>query len=192
MTKINTSLFSANEHALQQAYGDCPECDGALTLRHSKNGPFLGCNHYPKCDFTKPLREYEDSVIKVIDDSSCPECQHNLAIKKGRYGLFIGCTNFPECHHIESPKENIETKVDCPSCKKGELRKRSNKHGQHFYSCSTYPSCKYVVNDPPVAHLCPVCQWPIMLEKSSSGSCFLRCPQKTCQHKVEISDDTDQ
>jgi putative DNA topoisomerase len=186
MTKINSSLFSANEHALQQAYGDCPECDGALTLRHSKNGPFLGCNHYPSCQFTKPLKEYEDSVIKVIDESVCPECQHQLAIKKGRYGLFIGCTNFPTCHHIESPKKNNdETKVACPSCKKGELHKRLNKHGHHFYSCNTYPSCKYVVNDTPIEHSCPACDWPIMLEKQTGEGRVLRCPQKTCLHKLD-------
>jgi putative DNA topoisomerase len=192
MTKINTSLFDAQEHALQQAYGDCPECDGALTLRHAKNGPFLGCNHYPSCAFTKPLKEYEDSIIKVIDESNCPECHHLLAIKKGRYGLFIGCTNFPDCHHIESPKKNTETNVACPSCKKGELRKRLNKHGHNFYSCNTYPSCKYVVNDPPVEHPCPACDWPIMLEKHSGDIAFLRCPQKTCLHKLEIKGSVDQ
>ncbi|TDF36230.1 hypothetical protein EYS14_15965 [Alteromonadaceae bacterium M269] len=189
MSKINSSLFSANEHALQQAYGDCPKCNSVLALRHSKNGPFIGCSSYPDCDYTKPLKEYQESIIKVIDGSSCPSCQHELAIKKGRYGLFIGCTNFPDCHHIESPKKSAETKIVCPSCKEGELQKRPNKHGHYFYSCNTYPKCKYVVNDPPVVHECPACNWPIMLDKSSQGQRVLRCPQKHCQHKVDIEKD---
>lgn len=184
MSKINTSLFSAHEHALQQAYGNCPECGGALVIRHSKNGPFLGCSSYPSCEYIKPLKEHEDSVIKVIDASVCPECQHQLAIKKGRYGLFIGCTNFPECHHIESPKQNKATQVKCPKCNQGELQKRTNKHGHHFYACNRYPKCKYLVNDPPVEHECPSCGWPIMLDKSSEAERILRCPQKSCNFKI--------
>ena len=28
---------------------DCPECDGKMSLRNSKHGPFYGCSNYPQC-----------------------------------------------------------------------------------------------------------------------------------------------
>jgi DNA topoisomerase-1 len=31
----------------------CPQCGGAMKLRTSRRGPFLGCSKYPKCKGTK-------------------------------------------------------------------------------------------------------------------------------------------
>ena len=35
--------------------GQCPRCGGTLVQRNGKFGPFLGCNNYPRCKFTKPI-----------------------------------------------------------------------------------------------------------------------------------------
>lgn len=179
MSKIDHSLFNADEHALQHAYGNCPLCQAKLQIRSGKSGPFLGCSRYPECHFSKALHEYQSHEVKVIDGAFCPECQSPLAVKKGRYGLFIGCTNFPQCHHIEKLEQKQESLVSCPLCRAGKLHRRTNKYGKNFFACDGYPDCRYLLNYPPVAKSCPACGWPIMMRKGHA----LVCPQKACQHK---------
>lgn len=38
----------------------CPRCGAKLKLRHGKFGDFYGCSRYPKCSFTKDIREDDD------------------------------------------------------------------------------------------------------------------------------------
>ena len=109
MSKIDHSLFSAHEHALDDNFGDCPECGKPLHIKNSKSGPFIGCTGYPECSFSKPLHDKQTTILKTLDGVACPECASDLAIKKGRFGMFIGCTNFPSCHHIEPIKEKEDT-----------------------------------------------------------------------------------
>ena len=184
MSKIDHSLFNATEHALEQVTDLCPKCQSGLKIKHAKAGPFLGCSNYPQCDFTKPLHEYENADVKVIEGSECPECQSELVIKKGRYGLYIGCSKFPECHYIKSSQAQEQDKIKCPACADGQLTKRANKFGKQFYPCDNYPHCKYAVNVKPLAHVCPKCQWPIMLEKKTASGVVLQCPQRLCGHKL--------
>lgn len=184
MSKIDHSLFNADEHALEAAFGVCPKCQSNLTIRRGKTGAFIGCSQYPQCDYSKPLHDTETTEVKVIQGSHCPECDAQLAIKKGRYGLFIGCSNFPHCHHIESIKQQSDTKLSCPSCGKGHLVKRTSKSGKNFFACDHYPHCRYVLNHQPVRQVCPHCQWPIMQEKKTAAGMVLQCPQRQCQHKM--------
>lgn len=180
MSKIDHSLFSAHEHALDGSVGNCPDCDGKLTVKRGKKAAFLGCEHYPKCQFSKPLNDNHTEEIKQIDGSHCPDCGKILAIKKGRYGLFIGCTDFPDCHYIEGVKQQTDVHVNCPKCSKGKLIKRTNKYGKTFYACDGYPKCKYLLNQKPIAKRCPACGWPVLIEKQKSAQPTLQCPQKSC------------
>lgn len=163
----------------------CPDCEGQLVIKHSKKGSFFGCSHYPTCEYTRPLVEHERIDDKVLAGSSCPKCTNVLAVKQGRYGMFIGCTNFPECDHIEDDKAKDDAGVACPSCKKGELFEQSNRFGKIFYSCNTYPKCKYVLNYPPVNQLCPECVWPVMMKRNMASGEMLFCPQKKCGFKIK-------
>lgn len=36
---------------------NCPECGGRLIERDGKYGKFLGCSHYPKCQYTENIKE---------------------------------------------------------------------------------------------------------------------------------------
>lgn len=188
MSKIDHSLFKADEHALQHAYGNCPQCDAKLQIRTGRSGPFLGCSRYPQCEFSKPLHEYQYHELKIIEDSACPDCGARLAVKKGRYGLFIGCTHFPQCHHIEKMNQKTETAIGCPACGKGKLQQRTNRFGKTFFACDGYPACKYLLNHPPVKHHCPQCDWPLMVKKQAAQGEYLQCPQRQCQHKISPSD----
>ena len=178
MSKIDHSLFHADQHALQQAFGDCPQCSAPLSLKHGKKGPFIGCSRYPDCDFSKPLHEHEDSLIKLIDGSTCPACGAELAIKKGRFGLFIGCSRFPACHHIESVKAQQDTRIDCPICHTGHIVKRANKYGKTFYACNGYPKCTFLLNHQPVAGRCERCDFALLEKRGDK----LKCADKRCQH----------
>ena len=145
--KIDQSLFTAGQHALNEAYGACPKCDGELRIKYVNKSSFLSCSNYPKCDFTQSTKKAEVSTLKVMDGSSCPECSSELAVKKGRYGMFIGCTSFPECHYIASQNKNESDDVSaCPKCKIGNLVKRQNKFGKTFIACDAYPKCKHIEN----------------------------------------------
>lgn len=183
MSKIDPSLFSAHEHALEREA--CPQCGAELVIRQGKHGPFLGCSAYPGCDFIRSLAPNGRDIEKVLEGSSCPECGQLLAIKKGRYGLFVGCTQFPLCHHIASLQESDETQIACPACDEGHLLSRTSRYGKQFYSCSRYPHCKYVVNDKPIAMACPDCGWKIMVEKRVRGALRWVCPQKGCGKQVD-------
>ncbi len=187
-SKIDQELFSAHEHALE--HQPCPKCGdapngGELQLRHGKHGPFLGCTQYPECDYIKPLHQNDGHVIKELG-VPCPACQHELVLRQGRYGMFIGCSNYPECHHIESldhkePEEESSTPA-CPECGKGHLVERKTRFGKLFYACDNYPSCKFAVNQPPIAEKCEKCGYPLLVEKKGASGVQRQCADRKCHH----------
>ena len=182
MSKIDHSLFSAHEHALADAYGDCPECGSHLAIKHGKSGPFLGCSGYPECHYTRAVYDNHIEVLTEVAGSACPICSSVMAIKKGRYGMFLGCMNFPACHYLQPLQEKNDTKVVCPSCHHGHLIERTNKYGKQFFACDDYPKCRYVVNFPPVAQTCEKCGWEVLIKKRDG----LYCPQINCDYKTDI------
>lgn len=182
MSKIDHSLFSAHEHALDHAMGECPECGKPLHVKHSKSGPFVGCSGYPACTFSKPLHDTQTTLLKTIEGAHCPQCASPLAIKKGRYGMFIGCSGFPECHYIAPLKPQEDTAVRCPKCAKGDLVARTNKYGKQFFACDHYPKCRYVLNSPPVETTCPDCGWRALIKKKGA----LHCPQPDCDYQQSL------
>lgn len=191
MSKIDPSLFSSHEHALDKDNKICPECGSELHIKHGKHGLFLGCSQYPVCHFIRPLHQSNGETIeKVLEDSHCPECDRPLAIKKGRFGLFIGCTGFPECQHIESSSEmnfakSEEAVISCPDCHKGILQSKISRYGKRFYACSDYPECKFITNDKPIAAACPVCGSSILVERKSRTGIRYCCVRKECTYSSE-------
>ncbi|MDF5302227.1 topoisomerase DNA-binding C4 zinc finger domain-containing protein, partial [Vibrio parahaemolyticus] len=91
-SKIDNTLFSAHEHALE--HEPCPKCGSELTLKHGKHGPFLGCSHYPSCDYIKALHNNDGHIVKELG-VPCPDCGNELVLRQGRYGMFVGCSNYP-------------------------------------------------------------------------------------------------
>lgn len=62
LSNANDSSITNQEHiqniyAMQQNITNdfCPRCGKKLTLRHGKNGGFMGCTGYPNCKFTKRI-----------------------------------------------------------------------------------------------------------------------------------------
>jgi len=78
----------------------CPLCDGNLEKRYGRRGPFLGCENYPVCLFTREIDHEEDEGDKG-DNDFCPWCGSELTNRSGKYGNFFGCTNFPDCRYTK-------------------------------------------------------------------------------------------
>ena len=160
----------------------CPKCGGQLAIRLGRNGRFVGCTHYPECDYTRNL---DDSGAPTAEPEKvgrqCPECGEDLVFKQGRYGRFIGCSGYPTCRFIEPLEKPKDTGVNCPQCHKGTLMQRKSRRGKVFYSCSTYPTCDYAVWNEPVAEPCPNCGWPVLTIKTTKRSGTQKvCPQQEC------------
>lgn len=186
MSKKDDKLFASHEHALEQEYETCPECGAELCIKNAKSGPFLGCSNYPNCEYSRPLSSQSHfESEKVLSGSVCPECGKELALKRGRYGYFIGCTQFPQCNYMSQTESPGDTGVTCPQCKKGLLIQRKSRYGKLFYSCDSYPKCRYIVNNKPVTGCCPECGWAILVEKKTGTGTYLICPQKKCGFKGE-------
>ncbi|PLK79403.1 DNA topoisomerase family protein, partial [Klebsiella pneumoniae] len=92
MTK--SALFSVRKNE------PCPQCGAELVIRSGKHGPFLGCSHYPDCDYIRPLKSQADGhIVKVLEGQECPSCGAVMVLRQGRFGMFIGCSRYPECEH---------------------------------------------------------------------------------------------
>jgi DNA topoisomerase-1 len=162
----------------------CPKCGKPLLARLGKRGKFVGCSGYPECDFTRNMdgdNATAQAEAEVVEGRTCPKCDSPLVIKSGRYGRFIGCSAYPKCKHIEPLEKPKDTGVQCPECKKGTLIERKSRYGKLFYSCNTYPDCKYATWNPPIAEPCPKCKWPILTIKVTKRRGTEKvCPQKEC------------
>ncbi|WP_299007076.1 topoisomerase DNA-binding C4 zinc finger domain-containing protein [uncultured Shewanella sp.] len=183
MVKIDQDLFQPPAKE-QEA---CPLCHGALVIKNSKRGGFLGCEHYPSCDYTRPLVQTSQIEAQVIKGSQCPDCGHELAVKSGRFGLFIGCTQYPKCHYIEKHSQDEGNElVHCPICEQGQLEHKTSRFGKSFYACSDYPQCKFIVNYRPVAQSCPECGFAILVERKGAAGLRVECPKKSCKYKRPV------
>ena len=175
-------LFSLHEHALEHEFEVCPKCGSELSIKNGKSGPFIGCDNYPNCDYTRPVVEHERVEDKVLPGTECPECGNELAVKQGRYGMFIGCTNYPACHHIEHEVSESTVDVTCPQCKKGHLKEKQSRYGKTFYACDAYPKCKYAVNHEPLAGSCEKCGYALLLKRNMASGEKQQCANKKCSH----------
>ena len=133
----------------------CPKCGGMLQKVWSKTKYFLGCEHYPECDYTTSLEEATFKKEDYADDfnweQKCPEWGADMKLRFGKFGPFLGCTTYPECNGIVNiPKkgEEITEEAPCPAegCT-GHLVRRRSRFGKFFYSCSEFPACDVIGND---------------------------------------------
>jgi DNA topoisomerase-1 len=169
---------------------NCPKCGKPLSIRLGKHGRFIGCSGYPECDYTRNVGDDTETKPELIEGRTCPECQHPLQVRVGRYGKFVGCTNYPNCHHIEPLEKPEDTNVQCPDCSKGTMLKRKSKRGKIFYSCSTYPTCKYAVWDEPINEPCPKCGFLMLtLKVTKKRGTEKVCPQKNCNFIEKVAEE---
>jgi DNA topoisomerase-1 len=156
----------------------CEKCGRPMVVRWGRNGRFLACSGYPSCKNTKPIETVDAEVQQATE--ACDKCGAPMVVKKGRFGAFLACSAYPRCQRTRP----INMGISCPEkgCE-GYLARRRSQRGRTFYGCSNYPTCKFVVWEPPVAVACPSCQFPLMVEKPDrTGTAGLQCPH--CGHRM--------
>lgn len=104
------------EDAAQAATADeevegrtCPDCGGALKIKHGRYGKFIGCGNYPKCKHIESLNKPADTGVE------CPECKQGKIVKRqSRRGkVFFSCSRYPDCKYAIW---NEPVAQSCPSC----------------------------------------------------------------------------
>ncbi|QHM73599.1 DNA topoisomerase family protein [Mixta intestinalis] len=173
-------------------YEPCPVCGAELVIRSGKHGPFLGCSHYPDCDYVRPLKNQADGhIVKVLEGQHCPLCQADLVLRQGRYGMFIGCSQYPECEHTETIDRPDETSIACPQCQQGHLVQRRSRFGKTFHACDRYPDCQFAVNFTPKEGSCAFCHFPLLIEKKTAQGLKRFCASKACGKPVSAGNSSE-
>lgn len=133
----------------------CPECNGPMVIKLSKNGKFMSCAKFPDCNGARTIEGEKLEGPKETGEP-CPECKSPLIERDGKFGRFIACSNYPKCKFIKKDPElerQNSTGVKCTECKDGLMMKRVGRFGE-FYSCSNYPDCKMAIKAKPTGKIC--------------------------------------
>ncbi len=134
-------------------------------------------------DFYAPFRQTLDraavempSVTIPVETTNeiCDVCGAPMVIKHGRFGKFLACSTFPKCkntRNLSASGGSVNTGVQCPECKRGEIVEKRSRRGRIFYSCNRYPDCKFALWDKPIKTPCPKCGGLLTLQKKGGVKC---------------------
>jgi DNA topoisomerase-1 len=160
----------------------CELCGKPMALKRGRFGQFLGCTGYPDCrNIRKIARSGVVAPAPVPLDEKCPVDGAQLVLRHGRFGEFVSCSNYPKCSYIK--RETTGVACPRPGCR-GEIVVKKSKRGKAFYGCSEYPKCDTVYWDKPISEVCPKCNAPFLLEKTTKKEgTFRYCAQEGCGYK---------
>lgn len=135
----------------------CERCGSKMHIKWGKNGPFLACSAYPKCQSTCDyVRNEKGSIVPLQEKETeevCEVCGKPMVEKRGRFGPFLACSGYPQCKFTKSingkdedrQKNTINdvqrTEIICDKCG-GHFVVRKNRYGGAFLACENYPKCK--------------------------------------------------
>jgi DNA topoisomerase-1 len=164
----------------------CELCGKPMQLKRGRFGQFLGCTGYPECrNIRKVAKSGIAAPAPVPLDEQCPLDGAQLVRRFGRFGEFISCSNYPKCKYIK--QESTGVTCSRPQCG-GELVIKKSKRGKVFYGCSQYPKCDAVYWDKPVSEVCPSCNAPFLLEKTTKKQgTFRYCAREECGYSSNQS-----
>ncbi len=161
---------------------NCPLCGETLVKRVGRFGEFVACSKYPKCKFTRNIKE---NIKKddVKTDILCDKCGKEMVIKDGKRGKFLACSGYPECKNTRPLEEPKKLDIKCPLCEIGNLVEKSSKRGK-FFGCSTYPDCTFITKQLPYEDKkCSECGFAMAkIEKKDKQ--WFECLK--CKHKEPI------
>ena len=163
---------------------ECDLCGKPMALKRGRFGQFLGCTGYPECrNIRKIAKSGAVAPAPVPLDETCPVDGAQLVRRHGRFGEFVSCSNYPKCTYIK--RETTGVACPRPGCK-GELVVKKSKRGKAFYGCSEYPKCDVVYWDKPVSEVCPQCNAPFLLEKTTKKEgTMLICAKEECGYRAQ-------
>jgi DNA topoisomerase-1 len=163
---------------------NCEECGNPLMKRWGRAGPFIGCNGYPECKYTRPLPgEGDEDRRPVLTDYKCELCGSQMMKRWGRNGWFLGCSKYPECKSTRS----LPLGVQCPKCGGEIIEIKGKKARRPFYGCTNYSKeeikCDFRSWQKPVPEACPQCQAKFLVEAGNAKSPILRCITEGCGYQ---------
>ena len=96
--KTSDIIDEINKFMYKHLFGEngdtCPECGKKLGIKLSKFGPFIGCENYPSCKYTKqlnkndkPVNTTESSVQRNISDAV--ELGDGIEFRVGKFGPYV-------------------------------------------------------------------------------------------------------
>jgi len=138
-------------------------------------------NFYPS--FHKQVLLVRANGKKVPSQESdviCDKCGARMIIKQGKFGKFLACPNFPVCQNTKPFEEPVS---NCPQCGR-PIYKRMSKKGKPYYTCSGYPSCKFISWDLPAPIFCPKCNSVMKIVKDNDGNEKYICTNNICKTQV--------
>ena len=116
----------------------CPKCGSPLVYKLGKNGKFIACSNFPKCDYVQK----EEKDLKYTGEI-CPECGSPLVEREKNGKKFVACSNYPKCRYVIPTKIEVTTEKKCPECEDGYLIKKRGKYG-YFLGCTNFPKCNHM------------------------------------------------
>lgn len=145
----------------------CSACGSPMVLKFGRYGEYLACSRYPECRTTR-----EPGVSQEAGEApACPLCEAAMVQKRSRFGPFWACSRYPECKGTKKiatgpASPNTPSGVSCPreGCD-GEMVEKRSRRNRPFWGCSRYPNCKETLPARPVAHPCPSCRAPFVMER---------------------------
>ena len=86
------NVFMHN-HLFTDGNNICPDCGGKLGIKLSKFGPFIGCEKYPECKYTKQLSKNDNSAqtteSAVQTKSDAVELGDGIEFRVGKFGPYV-------------------------------------------------------------------------------------------------------
>ena len=82
ISEINNFM---NKHLFSNGNDKCPKCGGKLGIKLSKFGAFIGCENYPKCDYSQRLNNEQTN-----DNKNEPrDLGDGISYKIGKFGPYV-------------------------------------------------------------------------------------------------------
>ena len=82
-----------NKHLFPDGNDACPDCGGKLGIKLSKFGPFIGCEKYPNCKYTKQLNKNDkvvpDTESAVQVKNGTVDLGDGIEFKVGKFGPYV-------------------------------------------------------------------------------------------------------
>ncbi len=81
-----------HNHLFPDGNDKCPKCGGKLGIKLSKYGAFIGCENYPKCDYTQKLADFGNPqpTDENTKSKNMPiDLGDGISFRVGRFGPYV-------------------------------------------------------------------------------------------------------
>ena len=101
---INAINEIMHDHLFVDGNDKCPKCGGKLGIKLSKYGAFIGCENYPKCNYTKKLSDIDPEIVDEEKSEKTDKAKSvnidlggGISFRIGRFGPYVtnGKKNVP-------------------------------------------------------------------------------------------------